>query len=250
MENLAPGLADKYLPYLIEIRRRLLFLVCLFIIGSVLGFFYYEPVIRLILALFNLKGVNIVFTSPFQLIELAVNSSLLIGLLITLPVIIYQFLSFIKPALVRQEFRMIVRFIPLTLFLFLIGFIYGLLTMRSTLEIFYRQSQELGLGNILDVSHLLSIILTTSILLGVAFEFPIVLTLAMHFGIISRHWMAKIRPVFYVVSIIFVIFLPPTDLLSDFLLELPLALLFELTLIFNRFLFKPARLKGGEHAVS
>lgn len=241
MEDFSSDLAGKYLPYLVEIRRRLFFVVGLFVIGTVLGFFYYERVIKLILQIFHFQGVNIVFTSPFQFIELAINSSLLIGLLITLPVIVIQILAFLKPALQKREYRAVVTLIPASLVLFLIGFVYGFLMMRSTLEIFYRQATELGVGNFLDVNHFLSVTMITSMLMGLAFEFPLVLTFALRFRIIHVSQIAKMRVIFYLVSIIFVIFLPPTDLLSDFLLELPLAILFELTLILNRIVF---RLRG------
>lgn len=238
MEDLTSDLAGRYLPLLVEIRRRVFFLVCIFVVASALGFFYYERIIRFILKIFQFQGVNIVFTSPFQFIELAINSSLLIGLLITLPLIVIQVLAFIKPALNRREYRAIVTLIPASLFLFIVGFVYGLLMMRSTLEIFYRQSRELGVGNFLDVTHFLSTTLVTAMLLGVAFEFPMVLTFALRFRMIHLSQIARIRLIFYLASFIFVIFLPPTDLLSDVLLELPLALLFELTLILNRLFFK------------
>lgn len=250
MEDFYSTLQSQYLPYLIEVRRRLFFIVCLFIIGSVLGFFNYEPVIKFVLKVFNFQGINIVFTSPFQLIELAVNSSLLIGFLITLPVIVIQILFFIKPALGYKEYKIIIRFLPITLFLFLLGFGYGLLMMRSTLQLFYNQSQALGIGNMFDAPHMFSTILLTSILLGVAFEFPIFLTLAAHFRLFKIRSLVKTRPFFYLVSFIFVIFLPPSDLLSDALLELPLALLFELTLLFNRWVFRPVKVKGGENEFS
>ena len=240
-KDLSADLAGRYLPFLIEIRRRLLFVVCLFIIASILGFFYYDRVIRLILEVFRFQGINIVFTSPFQFIELTLNSSFLLGLVIVLPVVIAQILAFIKPALRRREYWAIVTLLPISLFLFLIGFAYGILMMRSTLALFYRQSQTLGVGNLLDVVHFLSVTISTAILMGLAFEFPVVLTLALRLKLLTLSSLTKLRAVFYLVSIVFIIFLPPSDILSDIILELPLALLFELTIIVNRLVFRPVK---------
>ena len=95
----SPQLSDtveKYMPFLMEIRKRLLFIVAVFIAAAAFGFLYYERMVKLILSIFNLQGVNIVFTSPFQFMELAISSALLIGILVVLPLIIMQFLSFIK----------------------------------------------------------------------------------------------------------------------------------------------------------
>lgn len=240
-ESESPDLAGRYLPYLVEIRRRFFFVFCLFLIGCIIGFIYYESVIRFILKLFKFHGVNIVFTSPFQFLELAVNSSLLIGLLIALPMIIYQVFAFIKPALRKNEFRSLLFLIPFSLILFLLGFLYGAMMMRSTLEIFYNQTQKLGLGNYLDVSHFLSTTMTTAILMGVAFQFPVVITLLLHLGLLTTKAFSKIRLFFYIGALIFCVFLPPTDLVSLFLLTIPLLVLFELTLILNKTLFRPSK---------
>ena len=51
--------AEKYYPFLLEIRKRLLFIASLFLISSVFGFIYYEDVIRFILRLFKFEGVPI-----------------------------------------------------------------------------------------------------------------------------------------------------------------------------------------------
>ncbi len=228
----------KYLPFLVEIRRRLLFLTALFVAASILGFIYYERIIKLLLELFHFQGVNIVFTSQFQFINLALNSSLILGLIIILPVITFQVLAFLKPALAPKEYRTLTFLTPFSFVLFLVGFVYGMLMMRSTLELFYRQSVHLGIGNVLDISTFLSQTITTSALLGLAFEFPLVFTVLMRFKVITHHWMAEKRLLFYLVAMIFVIFLPPPDILSDILLFLPLAILFELTLILNRVISK------------
>lgn len=229
---------NKYLPLLMEARRRLLFLVCLFVIASALGFFYYERIIKFALAIFQFQGVNIVFTSPFQFINLAINSSLVLGLAVTMPFIIVQVLFFVKPALAPQEYRTLLFLLPFGLVLFAIGFIYGIMMMRTTLEIFYHQTQAIGAGNFLDISTFLFQILLTAILLGTAFQFPLVFTFLLHLKVVKLVSLVKSRLIFYLAAGVFVIFLPPTDLLSNFLLFLPLALLFELTLILNRFVFK------------
>src|SRR3989338_9197386 len=89
----------KYVPYLLEIRRRLLFAVSLFVVASIVGFIDYERIITFILNFFSLEGVNIVFTSPFQFFTLALNCGLVVGVVVIIPVLIYQLLSFLKPAL-------------------------------------------------------------------------------------------------------------------------------------------------------
>ena len=65
---------NKYFPFLLEIRKRLLFLASLFLITASIGFFYYEKLVTFVLGFLNLEGINVVFTSPFQFFTLAINS--------------------------------------------------------------------------------------------------------------------------------------------------------------------------------
>lgn len=224
----------KYLPYLYEIRRRLFFTASIFVVASVIGFIFYEKIIKFVLGVFQLDGVNIVFTSPFQFINLAIQSSLIVGLIVVFPMVVYQLIAFIRPALSQKEFRNILVLFPLSLALFLTGFSYGVIIMRYTVAIFYEKSVQLDIGNLLDVSAFISQTLMTAILLGIAFQFPIIITFLLRTKMVNRNFFAKKRIIFYASSLLFATFLPPTDILSLVFLFAPLIALFEITLIFNR----------------
>ena len=78
---------NRYFPYLLEIRKRLLFVVSLFAVAAVIGFIYYEKITFTVLQFFSLKGVNVVFTSPFQFFSLAINSGIVAGLVVVFPLL-------------------------------------------------------------------------------------------------------------------------------------------------------------------
>jgi sec-independent protein translocase protein TatC len=229
---------NRYFPLLSEVRRRLLFVVAIFLLFGIFGFFYYEKIIVFIISLLDLNGVNIVFTSPFQFLNLAISSSLAIGLIVTIPLLIYQIMSFLKPALKTKEYRSVVALLPLAIILFIAGFTFGFFMMKYVVSIFYNKSVELNIGNMLDISKLLSQILITASLMGVAFQYPIVMSLLMRFKIVSYKLFISYRPIAYMIALIFSAMMPPTDLLSLVLLTLPLVLLFELTLLLNRVFLK------------
>jgi len=232
------GLIDKFSPFLNEIKKRVRFFVLLFLVFSVLGFVYYEQIINFSLTIFRLEGVNIAFTSPFQFINLAFSSALAVGLIAALPVALYQVFSFLKPALKKREFRILMTLMPLAVFLFAVGFFYGVAVMKYVIGLFYEKAQELEIGNLLDVSALLSQIIVTSSLLGAAFEFPIVITALMSLKIVAYRSIASQRTMVYFFCLLFASLLPPTDLLSLALLTVPLILLFESTLLINRAVLK------------
>lgn len=227
-------LISKYSPYLAEIRKRILLALSVFAVGMLVGFIYYERLIKFLIDILNLKGLNIVFTSPFQFISLAISCGVATGLVLVFPLLIYQIFSFLRPALKKKEYRMILGSLPFSIILFLIGFSFGFLIMEWQIQIFLARSVSLGIGNILDISRLLSTVLLTSTLMGIGFQFPVILLLLMRIGIIKHDQLSKKRPWIYLGSFIFAILLPPDSILADILLSLPLLVLFELTLILNR----------------
>ena len=229
---------EKYIPYLFEVRKRLVFTVGVFLIASILGFFYYERIVTMILNFLHLGGVNVVFTSPFQFFTLAINSGFVVGLIVVFPLLILQILTFIKPALKAKEFKLILLLLPFSLLLFIFGFGFGISVMRYVISIFYQKSVELQIGNMLDIELLLSKIVITGALMGIAFQFPIVMTVLLRLKVIKYKYFVQQRPMAYIIALFFVLLLPPTDIMSDIILTLPLVILFELTLILNRIVLK------------
>lgn len=229
-----PNLAkikDKSFHFFKEVRKKLIFTGLVFLITTFGGFVFYEEIIKFLVNLLSLDGVNIVFTSPFQFINLAISSGIAVGLIVVFPILLVQILLFLRPALKRKEFKTVTRFLPYSLILFLIGFSFGAYMMKWQIGIFLTRASALGIGNVLDISRLLSTILLTSSLMGVGFQFPIILILLMRLRVISRKQLSKKRSWIYLGSFIFAILLPADSIIVDIFLSLPLIFLFELTLL-------------------
>lgn len=224
----------RYTPYLSEIRKRLLFVFCVFFIAWIIGFIYYQPIVSYIMGLYNLKGINITFTSPFQYINLAINSGMIVGIIIVLPMVIFQILSFLKPALKPKEFNLVLKLLPLSILLFISGFIFGTWLMNFIISMYSQQASGLAIGNLWDVNKFFSQFFLTAALLGVLFQFPIILTLLLRLGVLKHSSVTKYRIPIYALLLIVVVFLPPTDIFSLVMMFFPLVIIFELALLLNR----------------
>ncbi len=241
MDNVSPLISpefkaafSKYSYFLDEFRRRIVFTIGIFALSTFAGFFFYERIIRFLIQILSLNGINIVFTSPFQFINLAISCGVTIGLVITTPLIIYEILSFLRPALKGREMAALIWFLPFSLVLFVMGFLFGFLIMKWQINIFLTRSVAIGIGNILDISRLLNVVLMTSSLLGIGFQFPLILLLLMRIGIVKQKSLTAQRRWIYLASFLFSILLPPDSILADILLSLPLIILFEMTLFLNK----------------
>lgn len=253
MENIKPldpsdlsAIIDKYSPYFKEVRKRIFFTLSVFAAATLIGFVFYEKIIKFLVGSLSLEGVNIVFTSPFQFIDLSITCGLVTGLVIVFPLIIFQLFRFLKPALRKEEYKMLTRFLPFSIALFLFGFVFGAIIMKWQIEIFRERSISLGIGNILDIKGLLNTVFLTAALMGIGFQFPIILLILMRIGIIKSKWLSKKRPWVYLGSFIFTLFLPPDSILADICLSLPMIILFEVTLIINFFIERKRRRKKSE----
>ncbi|OGK57058.1 hypothetical protein A3H83_03675 [Candidatus Roizmanbacteria bacterium RIFCSPLOWO2_02_FULL_39_8] len=116
--------------------------------------------------------------------------------------------------------------------------VFGIVIMRYMIILFYEKSLQLHIGNFLDVSQFLSQVIITGLLMGIGFQFPIFLTILLKVKIIKYKALVDKRIFAYAISLLFAALLPPTDLLSLVFLTIPLILLFELTVILNRFILR------------
>jgi sec-independent protein translocase protein TatC len=225
---------SDYLPLLFEIRKRILIILIVFISATTLGAIFYEKIVTLFLNLLALEGATIIFTSPFEYMNLAFNSGLIIGIIIALPIVLYHLIAFLRPALTDKEFKIFLKIIPLSIVLFLSGFAVGFVMMKYVGQLSYQTSKEIGISSYLNISNLLSTVLLTSSLMGLAFQFPIALVLLVRLNIVSYKFLVDKRPFAYIAAMVFAALMPPTDILSMILLALPLVILYELVVFFSK----------------
>lgn len=220
--------------YLYELQSKLIKILIAFAVGVAFGIIRNQWIITTLISIFNLKNINIVLVSPYQFINLAVSISILTGIIFAAPFLIYELLTFIRPALRDYEYKLIVRLLPLSVILFISGFVFGARILQFVIDIYVKTSLSFNIGNMWDVEAFLTQIVTMGTSMGIVFELPIVLTILLRLGIIQRNMLTSKRRYVYTALLIFDVLLPPTDILSLSLIFIPLAMLFEGTLLFNQ----------------
>jgi len=224
---------SKFTPYLEDIRRRLYTLSIVFILLFAGGFLSTSVLLKFILSFFQLKDVIIATTSPFQFADLSIDIGLFCAFVVSCPLFVYNIFMFLKPALTLRERRLFFSLIPLTVLLFVGGFLYGFGLMYYALVILAEINVRMGIQNIWDIGLFLSQIMLTSTLLGVLFQFPIIVTFILRTGILDVNFLRQKRRVAMLIIFIFTSLLPPTDGLSLVAMALPLILLYEFTIFVN-----------------
>jgi sec-independent protein translocase protein TatC len=110
---------------------------------------------------------------------------------------------------------------------------YGFITLYYGLQLIADLNVSFGLQNLWDIGFFIAQITITSLLLGVFFEFPMILFVLSKLGMVSKQHLKKGRRLAYAVIIIVVALLPPTDGISLVVMSLPLLLLYELSVLLS-----------------
>jgi sec-independent protein translocase protein TatC len=224
----------RYQPLVGELKSKLIHLVIVFSLTAILGFIFYQNILLFMMDLFRLEGVNLVLTSPYQFIDLAMYTGVVTGMVATFPLFLFYFLGFVKPALQSDEYIMLIKMTPLSIFLFLSGFGFGVWVTQFVITIFSQTTSEFSIANIWDISSFFSQILITGISLAAVFQLPIVLTTLIKLKIVKHRDVVTKRRFVYAGLLLFSAILPPTDLVSLVLLTMIPLFLFESTLLLNR----------------
>ena len=156
-----------------------------------------------------------------------------------LPFILYQFWCFIAPGMYTQERRFAVPVIVSGTLLFFAGMAFAYFAVFPVVFGFITQVTPEGVAVMTDISKYLDFVLTLFLAFGITFEVPVVVVLLVKMGWVTVAKLREIRP--YVVVGAFVvgaIFTPP-DVISQFMLAVPVWLLYELGIIISTFITKP-----------
>ncbi len=223
----------KYGHYLEDIRKRAYRIVIVFVVVFIAGFFLANGFIKFLISFLRIKDVVIVATSPFQLINLSMDIGFFIAVLVTLPLCVQQIYSFLRSGLLPKERRIFLKLIPAVVLLFLFGFFYGIVVMYLALQFIAAVNVSLGVANLWNVTQFVSQIIVTATLLGVLFEFPIVLTFLIRIGLLNVNFLVAKRRHAVVVILILVALLAPVDAVTFLVMCAPLLVLYETTIRLN-----------------
>jgi len=224
---------EKYLPFLEDLRQRLYYGVILFVISFMVGFFSTGSLLKVILLFVDLDQVTIATSSPFQFVNIAMDFGFFTAIMVCIPYIIYSFYVFMVPALTRTERVGLLKSTPFSIGLFVFGFSYGFSVLYYALGLLASININLGIANFWNIGQFLSEMFITSALLGLVFEFPLLLTLLIKLGVITAETLRNQRRVAYILMLSLAALLPPTDGLSLMAMTLPLVLLYEVTILLN-----------------
>lgn len=179
---------------------------------------------------FRIELVNTGLTEQFMI---HMKVSLVAGILIASPYILYLLFRFISPALYDNERRYSVRLTVAAYLMFLFGvavnyFVIFPLTVRFLGT--YQVSDDIH--NLLTISSYVDTLAMMSLVFGIVFEIPVVSWLLARFGLLKSVWMSRYRRhAIVAIVIVAAVITPTSDVFTLFMVSLPIWLLYEASVL-------------------
>ena len=210
-----------------SIKRRLYVIVGTVMAAFVLAFAYSGPLIEWFKRPFS---DDLVFYSPTEALFASVKISFLAGIILSLPVMLYQFWKFIEPALLPKEQRWAIPLFLLASAFFALGLAFcNFVILPLVIQFFVSFGLDRALSPQLAVGTYVDFNVKFLLIFGFAFELPLALTLLSRIGVISGDLLAQYRRHAVLVALIVsAIITPDATLFTMLLMAVPLIILYEI----------------------
>lgn len=238
---------DSQLPFmshLEELRRRLVICCSTWLVAAFacyafsdrLFIFISEPVRKALP-----PGSHMVFLSATEPFFTYMKIAAIAGLIVSLPVLLWQLWAFVGPALYPGERRFTILFVVSSCVCFGIGTYFGFTFIFPTV---FAILVKMGIGStdvnaMLSMGSYLSLASTLLLAFGLVFELPIVIFILARMGVVDHHWLGRNRKYMVIVAFIVAgVVTPGPDVFSQLSLAIPFVILYEVGILLARFFGK------------
>ncbi len=239
---------DTFISHLLELRSRLLKVVVGFIVTFIALFPFSNKIYALLahplLAKLPVGGHMIAtgVTTPFFV---PMKVAMLAAFVISLPNTLYQIWAFIAPGLYLNEKKFMLPLVVFSTLLFITGMSFAYFLVFPVVFGFIVNTAPEGVAVMTDIGSYLDFVITLFIAFGLAFEVPIAVVLVVRFGWLSIKALREARPYVIVAAFIVGAILTPPDIVSQFMLAVPMWLLFEIGILVAQFTQPKVNSIGG-----
>jgi sec-independent protein translocase protein TatC len=197
----------------------------------------------------NKININLINTEMAGQFTLQINSSLLIGITLGFPYLLWEIWRFIKPALHEKERKAASGFVVYATFLFILGVMFGYFVITpESINFLSGYTVSSKIQNLFSIDSYISSVATLTLATGVVFELPILVYILSSLGVLTAKFMRETRRYAVVVILIIAAIVTPTpDMMTMTVVSIPLFILYEVGILVSAVVEK--RKKAREEAL-
>ncbi|MFQ6014942.1 MAG: twin-arginine translocase subunit TatC [Anaerolineae bacterium] len=235
---MAEGKKLTIIEHLEELRERLIKSVIAVAVTTLISLIFTSRFLELLIAPMGERKP--VALRPTETIVIYFKVALIIGLVMAMPVILYQLIRFLVPGLTRRERTYLYILVPSGTLLFAVGVAFASFIMLP-FSIKYLQG---FLGDIVSptysIDYYISFVTTLVFWVGVIFETPLIVAFLARIGVVSPRLLTSNRKyAILITAIIAAVITPTPDPFNMLLVMAPLLILYEVGVLLARITYKP-----------
>jgi sec-independent protein translocase protein TatC len=186
------------------------------------------------------EGATMIATGVVTPFLVPMKVTALVAFMIALPYVLYQAWAFVAPGLYEHEKRLALPVVIASTVLFLLGVAFCYYFVFGKVFAFINEFAPKSITPAPDIEAYFSFVITMFLAFGITFEIPIVVMVLVRFGVVSIERLRAARPYVIVGAFVVSAIITPPDVLSQFLLAVPMCLLYEAGLFVARFVGRRA----------
>lgn len=226
-----------FLEHLGELRKRILWSAVAIIVGLAIALNFTDRLMKFVRRPFDVAapGQKLVFLAPTEAFWVYMKVALIAGMVLAMPVVLYQIWAFVAPGLHMHEKRYAVPFVLIGSVFFLLGAAFAQLVVIPFAMHFLVTFPGPDLAPMISINSYVDFVLKFTLAFGAVFELPVIITLASRMGFVTPKMLAKNRKYAILINFILAAVLTPTpDIFNQTLMAGPLCVLYELGIISAR----------------
>ena len=240
---------ESFLTHLIELRTRLIRAIAAILIVFIPMAFYARELYALLAAplLASLPaGGQMIATDVVGVFLVPMKVAMMVSFLVALPAVLYQVWAFVAPGLYAHEKKLAMPLVAASVCLFFIGMAFAYFAFFPMVFGFMSAFAPEGVAWMTDIEKYLTFVMTMFLAFGVTFEVPVVVIVLTKLGLVTVAQLREWRSYVIVGAFVIAAVMTPPDVISQFMMAVPLCLLYELGIVLAAWLVKAPLVQADE----
>jgi sec-independent protein translocase protein TatC len=228
----APAAEMTLVEHLTELRGRLVKCLIAVAAGTAVGFWFWKEIRNILIAPLPTGTVQVL--GPGDAFVIALRISVVVGIILAMPVILWQLWAFVAPGLTDEEKRTVRPWVPIALAFFALGVGIAYIVLSPATQFLLAFTDDVLVAN-LAAGPYFDFVTTMFLVFGLIMEFPILLFGLSRVGIVTSQRLSSLRrQIILGIAIFATAITPGGDLISPIVLGFTMYVLFEGTVVVIR----------------